>query len=61
MVVHGVQLLKEDEISVCSQDTGLPDEKKTTITMGEKKGKMRRKNEYSKESNEGIPSKESEK
>ena len=35
MVVHGVQLLEEDDIRVCSQDTGLLDEKEKTITTGE--------------------------
>jgi len=41
MVVHGVQLLKRGDISVCSQDTGLLDEKKKMITTGEKKRKVR--------------------
>ena len=51
---YGVQLLKEDDISVCSQDTGLYDEKKKTITTGKRRGGWGQKHGH-----EDIPSKKS--
>ena len=44
MVVHGVQLLKRGDISVCSQDTGSLDEKEKTITTGGKEEQDEAKN-----------------